>query len=249
MLEYLKTRVLANLRKGAPCSNYTIDTQHYNINTMNTTQTDTRNEHIDLAYFKEEEMEEIGELDLPPNNRPGKWYIVHTMSGAEKRVQDNLGELINTDDRRKGMVFEVEIPEEEVVEVKQNQKVSRSRKIFAGYVFVRCDPKKAPWSEIKDIPGVVGFAGHANPNNDPEPMQPSEVDEFLSAGKDTPVSRTRTRATYEVGSQLQIKDGPFAEFSGQVLEVNEEQFVVKLLVNIFGRETPVEVEFSQVRPL
>ena len=214
---------------------------------METTQLDTpASISPGLIYIKDEADLEVDEMDLHPNDRPGKWFIVQTMSGAEKRVQANLSEMIDTGDRSQGAVFEVAVPEEEVIEIRQNKKVARTRKMFAGYVFVRCDIKKQSWSAIRDTPGVVGFAGQATPAEEPQPMSKNEVDKFLNFDKNQPLARSRPRSTYDIGDQISIKAGPFAEFSGQIIEVNEEQFKVKVLVDLFGRETSVELEFSQV---
>ena len=215
---------------------------------METTKLDPRRKTAaELVYIKEEEDPEFDELDLPPNDRPGSWYIVHTMSGAENRVKDNLAELINFKDRSKGTVFEVAVPKEEIIEIRQNQKVVTSRKLFPGYVFLRCDMKEKSWASIRETPGVVGFVGQANPADDPQPLHPEEVDRFLRiAAGDKVMHRARPRLTYELGDPVRVKEGPFADFTGEIIEINEDHLKVKVLVNIFGRETPVELEFSQV---
>jgi len=198
-----------------------------------------------LIYIKEQD-EELDELSFPPNDRPGKWYIVNTMSGAENRVKQNLADHIDQDDRSAGIVFEVVVPMEEVMEVRNNKKVYNSKKLFPGYVFLRCDMKDEAWTKIKDTPGVVGFVGQATPADEPQPLHPQEVDRFLRKSGDKVVHRSRPRLQYELGDPVQVKEGPFADFTGEIIEINEDHLKIKVLVNIFGRETPVELDFSQV---
>jgi len=210
----------------------------------NTFQSDTELDS-ELIYIKGEEAE-LDELSLPPNDRPGKWYIVHTMSGAENRVHGNLKELIDEQDRSAGAVFEVAVPMEEIIEVRQNKKVVSSKKLFPGYVFLRCDMKEESWSQIRDTPGVIVFVGQASPADEPQPLPHDQVDRFLRSSGDKVVHRSRPRLLYELGDPVRVKEGPFADFTGEIIEINEDHLKVKVLVNIFGRETPVELDFSQV---
>lgn len=196
-----------------------------------------------LVYVKDDE----DDLSLPPNERPGKWYIVHTLSGAEKRVQRNLEELIGDQEITEAKLYEVVVPMEEVMEVRYNKKIVSSRKLFPGYVFLRCDLHDDFWSVVRETPGVVGFVGQTKPSDSPLPLPPKEVDQFLKQpeGKEN-VHRSRPRLMYELGDPVRVKEGPFADFTGEIIEINEDHLKVKVLVNIFGRETPVELEFSQV---
>ena len=183
-----------------------------------------------------------------PYDRPGRWYVVHTYSGYENKVRSNLGNVVASrgiEDR----VFEVVIPMEDVVEFKGGKKVTVQKKVFPGYLLVRCDLDDDTWGAIRNTPGVTGFVG---PGTKPTPLSRREVENILQVkveGAEAPTKRSRPRLEYEVDETVRVKEGPFADFSGQIAEINEDQLKLKVLVNIFGRETPVELEFSQVAKL
>jgi transcription termination/antitermination protein NusG len=200
----------------------------------------------ELDEFDEEEEEEP-----PPSpfDRPGRWYVVHTYSGYENKVRSNLFSVMasrNMEDR----VFEIVIPMEDVVEFKAGKKVTVAKKVFPGYLLVRCDLDDDVWGAIRNTPGVTGFVG---PGTKPTPLSRREVESILQVKVEgtegTAPKRTRPRLEYEVNETVRVKEGPFADFSGQIAEINEDQLKLKVLVNIFGRETPVELEFSQVAKL
>ena len=182
-----------------------------------------------------------------PYDRPGRWYVVHTYSGYENKVRSNMGNVVASrgiEDR----VFEVVIPMEDVVEFKGGKKVTVQKKVFPGYLLVRCDLDDDTWGAIRNTPGVTGFVG---PGTKPTPLSRKEVESILQVkeeGIEAP-KRSRPRLEYEVDETVRVKEGPFADFSGQIAEINEDQLKLKVLVNIFGRETPVELEFSQVAKL
>jgi transcriptional antiterminator NusG len=185
-----------------------------------------------------------------PYDRPGRWYVVHTYSGYENKVKGNMSNVVASrglEDR----VFEVVIPMEDVVEFKGGKKVTVQKKVFPGYLLVRCDMNDDTWGAIRNTPGVTGFVG---PNTKPTPLSRREVENILQVkvegteGGAAP-KRSRPRLEYEVDETVRVKEGPFADFSGQIAEINEDQLKLKVLVNIFGRETPVELEFSQVAKL
>ena len=182
-----------------------------------------------------------------PYDRPGRWYVVHTYSGYENKVRSNMGNVVASrgiEDR----VFEVVIPMEDVVEFKGGKKVTVQKKVFPGYLLVRCDLDDDTWGAIRNTPGVTGFVG---PGTKPTPLSRKEVENILQVkeeGVEAP-KRSRPRLEYEVDETVRVKEGPFADFSGQIAEINEDQLKLKVLVNIFGRETPVELEFSQVAKL
>ena len=184
-----------------------------------------------------------------PANRPGQWFVVHTQSGYEKKVKQNL-EARTSSMNMEGRIHEVVIPMEDVIDFKGGKKVVVQKKMFPGYLLVRCELDDDSWYVIRNTPGVTGFVGHGNK---PSPLRRKEVETFLSTkpdGDDAALPRKgRTRLEYELGETVRVKEGPFADFSGQIDEINEEQLKVKVLVNIFGRETPVELEFSQVAKL
>ncbi len=195
--------------------------------------------------FDEEEEPLVVES---PYDRPGRWYVVHTYAGYENKVKSNLESRIvsmNMEDR----IFEVVIPMEDVVEFKNGKKVVVQKKVFPGYLLTRADLDDDSWSVIRNTPGVTGFVG---PGTKPTPLSRREVESILQVkveGGHEPAKKTRPRLEYEVGETVRVREGPFADFSGQIDEINEDQLKLKVLVNIFGRETPVELEFSQVAKL
>jgi transcriptional antiterminator NusG len=201
---------------------------------------------VELGGWGEDE-EEIVPVESP-YDRPGRWYVVHTYSGYENKVRSNMGNVVASrgiEDR----VFEVVIPMEDVVEFKGGKKVTVQKKVFPGYLLVRCDLDDDTWGAIRNTPGVTGFVG---PGTKPTPLSRREVENILQVkveGVEAAAKRSRPRLEYEVDETVRVKEGPFADFSGQIAEINEDQLKLKVLVNIFGRETPVELEFSQVAKL
>ncbi len=207
-----------------------------------------------LVYEKVEDVDEDGEPVVAPKvispyDRPGKWFVVHTQSGYEKKVKQNL-EARTASMNMDGRIHEVVIPMEDVVEFRQGKKVVVQKKMFPGYLLVRCRLDDDSWFVIRNTPGVTGFVGQGSK---PSPLPRREVETFLQVkdeGEDLAApKKTRTRKLYEMGETVRVKEGPFADFSGEVIEINEDQLKVKVLVNIFGRETPVELEFAQVAKL
>ena len=182
-----------------------------------------------------------------PYDRPGRWYVVHTQSGYEKKVKQNLEARIasmNMEDR----IYEVVIPMEDVQEFKNGKKVVVQKKMFPGYLLVRCRLDDDSWYVVRNTPGIVNFVGQAGK---PSPLKKSEVETFLQVKiEDTESSgRVKARHDYEMAETVRVREGPFADFSGEIIEINEDQMRVKVLVDIFGRETPVELEFSQIAKL
>jgi transcriptional antiterminator NusG len=202
------------------------------------------------GWVKDEEDEEDEILPVEsPYDRPGRWYVVHTYSGYENKVRSNMGNVVASrgiEDR----VHEVVIPMEDVDEFKGGKKVTVQKKVFPGYLLVRCDLDDDTWGAIRNTPGVTGFVG---PGTKPTPLSRREVENILQVKQEGATGaapkRTRARLEYEVNETVRVKEGPFADFSGQISEINEDQLKLKVLVNIFGRETPVELEFSQVAKL
>ena len=201
------------------------------------------------AIDAEELLVEEAPIYDNPANRPGKWFVVHTQSGYEKKVKQNL-EARTSSMNMEGRIHEVVIPMEEVEEIKNGKKVVVQKKMFPGYLLVRCHLDDDSWYVIRNTPGVTGFVGQGTK---PSPLRRKEVETFLSIkpeGDDSAPRKGRaSKAEYEINETVRVKEGPFADFSGQVVEINQDQLKVKVLVNIFGRETPVELEFSQVAKL
>jgi len=200
------------------------------------------------SYADEEDDEEDEERPESPFDRPGRWYVVHTYSGYENKVKGNLENIIKA--RELGdRIHEIVVPMEDVVEFKNGKKVTVSKKVFPGYLLVRCTPSDDVWFAIRSSPGVTGFVGSASK---PTPLSRREVESILhvkAEGVEAPTKRSRPAHEFELNETVRIKEGPFADFPGHIAEINEDQLKVKVLVDIFGRETPVELEFSQVAKL
>lgn len=181
--------------------------------------------------------------------RPGAWYVVHSQSGYEKKVKANLEARIQSMNMEE-MIFEIVIPMEEVVEFKGGRKQVVQKKVFPGYLLVRCEMDDSSWYCIRNTPGVTGFVGQSRFGQKPTPLSRREVETFLSVkGGQDAAPRRKPKLEYQVGESVRVKEGPFADFSGQVVEINADHMKLKVLVNIFGRETPVELDFSQVSKL
>lgn len=179
-----------------------------------------------------------------PYDRPGRWYVLHTQSGYENKVKSNLQartQSMNMEER----IFEIVIPLEDVVEFKNGKKVIVQKKVFPGYLLVRLRLDDDSWFVVRNTPGVTGFVGAGNK---PSPLPRRDVESFLAVKVDGDESRSkgRPRLEYGMGETVRVKEGPFADFQGEIVEINEDQLKLKVLVNIFGRETPVELEFAQV---
>jgi transcriptional antiterminator NusG len=173
-----------------------------------------------------------------------RWYIVHAYSNFEKKV----AESIHDQAKQRGLsdLFEqIMVPIEKVVEVRRGRKVDAERKFFPGYVLVKMDLTDEAYHLIKNTPKVTGFLGT---DNKPMPISDAEAERILSQVKEG-IDRPKPSVSFEVGEQVRVSDGPFASFNGTVEEVDESRSRVKVAVSIFGRATPVELEFGQVEKL
>jgi transcriptional antiterminator NusG len=180
------------------------------------------------------------------------WYVLHTYSGYENKVEKTIRMMIGNGDLDGAVVRDVKIPCEEVVEVKDGKKRTQTRKFFPGYILVEMDlPNeeqlwKLACSKIKKIPGVTGFVGAAA-NRKPTPLSADEARSILQrAGEMKGERPARARQSFNAGEQVKIIDGPFESFTGTIEEVNQEKNKLKVMVGIFGRNTPVEVDILQV---
>jgi transcriptional antiterminator NusG len=172
---------------------------------------------------------------------PRKWYIIHTYSGFENKVAESLrtrAEAFGFADK----IGNILIPTEEVVELRGGKKVTSKRLVYPGYVLVEMEMNDALWHEVKNTPRVTGFVGGGNA---PVPLSADEVNQILYRQASS-AERPRPKMTFEKNDTVRIVDGPFANFSGKVDEVNPERGTLRVMVTIFGRATPVELEFLQV---
>jgi transcriptional antiterminator NusG len=173
-----------------------------------------------------------------------RWYIVHTYSNFEKKVAETLREQA-AQQGLADLFDEILVPTEEVVEVRRGRKVTSERRFFPGYVLVRMEMTDQAYHLIRNIPKVTGFLGT---DNKPIPISNAEAERILNQVKDG-VDRPRPSVSFEVGEQVKVSDGPFASFNGLIEEVDEERSRLKVAVSIFGRPTPVELEFGQVEKI
>jgi transcriptional antiterminator NusG len=188
--------------------------------------------------------------ETPAWAKPGKWYVVHSQSGYEKKVEINLKTRVASMDLGDS-IYEIIVPMEDVVEFKNGRKQTVQKKVFPGYLLVRCEMDDDTWFCIRNTPGVTGFVGQSHKGQKPTPLSRKEVETFLTAkgdGQDAP-KRKAPKVDYEEGESVRVKEGPFADFNGTIAEINTDHLKLKVLVNIFGRETLVEMDFSQVAKL
>ncbi len=173
-----------------------------------------------------------------------RWYVVNVYSGSEKKVAASLREqavLKNLEDK----ILEVLVPTEEVIEIKKGTKVNSERKFFPGYILVKMEMSDECWHIVKNTPRVSGFLGS---RNKPQPISDSEAERIIKQMEEG-IDRPQTVVNFEIGEQIRVIDGPFASFIGLVEEVDAEKSRLKVSVSIFGRYTPVELEFAQVEKI
>ncbi|TWP46328.1 transcription termination/antitermination protein NusG [Lentzea tibetensis] len=207
---------------------------------------------IDETPIDEEIADPAEEMRQALRHAPGDWYVVHSYAGYENKVKTNLETRIHTLDME-DFIFQVEVPTEEVTEIKNGQRKQVQRKVLPGYILVRMELTDASWSAVRNTPGVTGFVGATSK---PSPLTIDEVLKFLlPQGEQKPAEGKKATTTapkptievdFEVGESVTVMDGPFATLPATISEVNADGQKLKVLVSIFGRETPVELSFSQV---
>ncbi|MBS4102219.1 transcription termination/antitermination protein NusG [Tsukamurella paurometabola] len=220
-----------------------------------------------VAEEAEEEIDPVEELKAQLRTAPGDWYVIHTYAGYENKVKANLETRVQNLDVG-DYIFQVEVPTEEVTEIKNGQQKRVNRKVLPGYILVRMDLNDESWGAVRNTPGVTGFVGLTSK---PSPLTMNEVVKFLlpesartkpakdkagaasdgaAATSGAAVSQgPAVEVDFEVGESVTVMDGPFATLPASISEINAEQRKLKVLVSIFGRETPVELAFNQVEKI
>ncbi len=196
---------------------------------------------------KEEPLADpLAEFRIALRSQPGDWYVIHSYAGYENRVKGNLEnrrQSLNMED----YIFQIEVPQEEVSEIKNGQRKLVKRNVFPGYVLVRMDLTDESWSVVRNTPGVTGFVGHTH---SPSPLSLDEVEKILAPLPTKKSDKPEIRVVdFEVGESVTVMDGPFATLPASISEIMPDQQKLKVLVSIFGRETPVELSFTQVQKL
>jgi transcriptional antiterminator NusG len=218
-------------------------------------------EVADEPIAEEEDDEDVDPavaLKKDLRSRPGDWYVIHSYAGYENKVKANLETRVQNLDVG-DYIFQVEVPTEEVTEIKNGQRKQVNRKVLPGYILVRMELTDESWSAVRNTPGVTGFVGATSK---PSPLTLDDVVKFLlppaaakkpakstsggAASSEASLERPEILVDFEVGESVTVMDGPFATLPASISEVNAEQQKLKVLVSIFGRETPVELTFTQV---
>jgi transcriptional antiterminator NusG len=205
---------------------------------------------VEQEYLQMEAAQGDGELSVEPAEPasddpfrgPGDWYVVHTYAGYENKVKANLESRIHTM-QMEGKIFRVHIPMEDVMEIKNGKKQIVQKKVFPGYLLVKMDYDNDSWYVVRNTPGVTGFVS-AGTGQKPTPLSKREIEKILVVKKEE--AKPAVRLGFEEGDVVRITSGPFADFNGTISEINADQAKLKVLVNIFDRETPVELAFDQV---
>ncbi len=198
--------------------------------------------HSEIFPLSDPEPESRSELPIPAEAAPAEgpaWFVVHCYSGYENKVRHNLEQRIETMGM-KDKIFDVVIPTQEEIEVKDGKRRTVERHIFPGYVLVNLIISEESWYVVRNTPGVTGFVGMGN---EPTPLRPEEVAQIV---KRMEAEAPTVKVTFKVGERVRIVDGPFNDFRGVVAEIDMERTKVRIMVSFFGRETPVELDFLQV---
>jgi len=204
----------------------------------------------DIELEEEEVQEQVSpevaafRADLAAQS--GDWYVVHSYAGFEKRVKGNLLQRIQSL-HMEDYIFQIEVPEEEVTEIKNGQRKQVKRNVYPGYVLVRMDLTDESWSCVRNTPGVTGFVGNSH---HPSPLPLSEAEKMLMPRELKKTMKPDVKVVdFSVGESVTVMDGPFATLPATISEIMPEQAKLKVLVSIFGRETPVELSFHQVQKI
>jgi transcriptional antiterminator NusG len=218
---------------------------------MSEEQLVTESADTDLELIEEEVQEEQVSPEVAAfrdelRSRPGEWFVVHSYAGYEKRVKGNLLQRIQSM-HMEDFIYEIQVPEEEVTEVKNGQRKQVKRNIYPGYVLVRMELTDESWSCVRNTPGVTGFVGNSH---HPSPLPMSEAEKMLMPRELKKTLKPEIKVVdFTVGESVTVMDGPFATLPATISEIMPEQAKLKVLVSIFGRETPVELSFHQVQKI
>ncbi|HET9944814.1 MAG TPA: transcription termination/antitermination protein NusG [Actinomycetes bacterium] len=192
------------------------------------------------------EVDPVEEMRAALRRAPGEWYVVHSYAGYENRVKTNL-ETRTTSLNMEEFIFQVEVPQREESVVKNGQRKMVKQNLLPGYVLVRMDLTDESWGAVRNTPGVTGFVGHTHR---PSPLSLDEVLQFLAPEQEKKEKVVETKAAdFEVGESVTVMDGPFATLPASISEIHADSQKLKVLVSIFGRETPVELSFNQVQKI
>ncbi len=198
------------------------------------------------APVAEDEVDPTEELRAALRRAPGDWYVVHSYAGYENRVKTNL-ETRTSSLNMEDYIFQVEVPQREETVVKNGQRKQVKQNLLPGYVLVRMDLTDESWGAVRNTPGVTGFVGHTHR---PSPLTIDEVMQFLAPEEEKKPQVVETKAAdFEVGESVTVMDGPFATLPASINEIHADSQKLKVLVSIFGRETPVELSFNQVQKI
>ncbi len=201
---------------------------------------------IEADAAVEEENDPQAEFRRALRSAPGDWYVIHSYAGYENRVKGNLENRIHTLNME-DYIYQIEVPQEEITEIKNGVRKQVKRNVFPGYVLVRMDLTDESWSVVRNTPGVTGFVGHGH---NPSPLSLDEVEGILAPRPSKKGEKPEIKMVdFEVGESVTVMDGPFATLPASISEIMPEQAKLKVLVSIFGRETPVELSFAQVQKL
>jgi transcriptional antiterminator NusG len=218
------------------------------VETTEATEAETADTDTDVAEV-EPVVDPLEEFRAALRAKPGEWYVVHTYSGMENRVKTNLENRI-TSLNMEDFIHEVHVPQEEVAEIKNGQRRMVRRTVLPGYVLVRMDLTDESWSAVRHTPSVTGFVGHSH---QPVPLSLDEVEAMLAPAviteSETPQQQKQKKIEFTdfySGDSVMVVDGPFATLHATITEINVDAQRVKALVEIFGRETPVELSFTQI---
>ena len=201
----------------------------------------------ETASTQELVPEFVEEDPISPYDKRGSWYVIHAYSGHEKKVRANLHTL-KASQHLEGSIFEVVIPTEKVVEIKGGRKVEVERRMFPGYLLIRMYEDTDTFNVVRNTPGVTSFVGSGMGGGfQPTPLSRREVERFLGLKREAAKKAPRFRPAWEIGETVRVSRGPFADFNGVVENINIDQQKVTVLVEIFGRDTPMELDFEDIQ--